>query len=91
MKEERNRKNNTDYIYTPPKTAKEREWHWTYNVILFGLFVGLASIIFIGSLTVITHMLLSKILIFCCVFLLLIPWKYTTKYLKVKFQQFNGL
>jgi hypothetical protein len=52
---------------------KEKEWHWAYNVILAGFFIGQFCFISIGSIMLISIFSLIKLLLFCCLIGFFIP------------------
>tara|TARA_Y100000768_G_scaffold324065_1_gene260699 strand:- start:25 stop:612 length:588 start_codon:yes stop_codon:yes gene_type:complete len=62
---------------------EEREWHWSYWVMIGGLFSGLFIILFVGIPTVLSLYELSRLLAFFSLTGLLIPFKFYRKYLDI--------
>lgn len=52
-----------------------RDWHWAYNLMLFGLFFGMFSLVSAGGQVLVSNYFLTRLVVFCCLFGLVIPLK----------------
>ncbi len=62
-------------------SAKEKNWHWAYTVMLAGFFLGIFSLAFAGGKTLVSFAFLSRLLAFCCLAGLLIPMRLYSRWL----------
>lgn len=60
------------------------EWHWSHTLMLVGLFGGGLSIAFVSKYTVIETHLMWRLIIFCSVILLVLPYKWYRDTLKLE-------
>lgn len=67
--------------YRTDASAKEKNWHWAYTVMLAGLFLGIFSLAFAGGKTLVSFAFLSRLLAFCCLAGLLIPMRLYSRWL----------
>lgn len=70
--------------FMPSEYFRNGDWHWSYTVILFGIFIGFFTLFYVGKVTLIEWESLLKIYLFLALLPLLVPYKFHRTWFKIE-------